>query len=216
MNKELSAIVYKVISYALDVKDRLDRTESLNIRDEHQTLASMVRADGEGRRIGDYMGDGVFLGARYALACWVDELFIIHCQPPWADQWKEKTIEDELFHSALAATKFWEQADIALQRPGAARTVASPGIDTIETFFLCVVLGFRGNHWDNIPKVREYVQDMRSHLTRSKAWQPPRDLGVKTNVDPLLGRAALRKAVAVYGSIALGVLLALLALSRFL
>jgi len=215
MMKELSAIVYKVISCALDLKDRLDRGESPNLKDEHHRLATMIRADGEARRYADYSGDGVFLGARYALACWVDELFIIHCHSPWADQWKEKTIEDELFHTNVAATKFWEQADIALQRGGAARTAAPPGSDAIETFFLCVVLGFRGNHWDSIPKVCEYVQDMRSHLTRPKGWQAPRDLGVSTNVEPLLGRAALRRVVAIYGSIALGVLLALLVLSRF-
>jgi type VI secretion system protein ImpK len=215
MNKEFSAIVYKVIAHALELKDRLDRSEGPNIRDEHQRLASMIRGNGEGRRLADYMGDGVFQGARYALACWVDELFIIHCKPPWADLWKEKTIEDEIFHSNLAATRFWEQADIALQRPGALRTASQPGTDAIETFFLCVVLGFRGNHWDDIPKLCEYVQDMRFHLTHAKPWEPPKQVEVKINVDPLLGRAALRKAVAIYGGIALGVWLLALVLSRF-
>jgi type VI protein secretion system component VasF len=212
MNKPFSDIVYKVISHALELKERLDRGQMPDIAAERHQLLTMIRGEGEGRRLSDYMGDGVFLGARYALACWVDELFIIHCQPPWADQWKEKTIEDEIFRTALAATKFWEQADIVLQRPGAPRSGVAPGADAAETYFLCAVLGFRGNHWDNIPRICEYVQDMRFHLASTKGWQSPQDLGVKTNVDPLLGRSALRRVVAIYGSAALAVVLALLAL----
>src|SRR5262249_48004589 len=156
MNKQFSDIVYKIISEALDLKDRLNRGESPDITAEHQKLASMIRSEGEGRRLAEYMGDGTFLGARYALACWVDELFIIHCKPPWADQWKEKTIEFDIFRTSLAASKFWEQADIALRPAGGARTGALPPSDAVETFFLGIVLGFRGNHWDNIPRVREY------------------------------------------------------------
>ena len=51
-----------------------------------------------------------------------------------------------------------------------------------------MVLGFRGTYFDNPGKVREYVEEMRPMLTRPAAWQPPRDLGVQTNVAPLVGR----------------------------
>jgi type VI protein secretion system component VasF len=216
MNKQFSAIVYTVISRAIDLKDRLDQGEHLDIAAEHHQLAGMIRGEGEGRRLRDYIGDGVFLGARYALACWVDELFIIHCQPPWADQWKDKTIEDDVFHTMLAATKFWEQADIVLQRPGAPRSSAPPGSDAVETFFLCVALGFRGTHFDDPTKVSEYAAEMRAHLAHAPQWQPPRDLGVKTNVDPLLGRATLRRVVGIYGGVALAVLLGVMVLLQIL
>ena len=64
----------------------------------------------------DYAGDGrTFLGARYALACWIDELFIVHSS--WADRWKPLILEQALFGSRERATKFWEQADIVLRRP---------------------------------------------------------------------------------------------------
>jgi type IV/VI secretion system ImpK/VasF family protein len=216
MNKPFGRIVYRVFARALDVKDRLDRGQPAELEAVRQELLNLVRNEAEGRRLPDYSGDGVFLGARYALACWVDELFIIHCQSVWADQWKEKPLEYEIFKTNVAATKFWEQADIVLRRPGAARASITPGPDAVETFLLCVVLGFRGTYFDNPAKVREYVEEMRPQLTRAGTWQPPRDLGVQTNVAPLQGRETLRRVVAMYGGVTIAVALALLILYRFL
>jgi type VI protein secretion system component VasF len=215
MNKPFGRIVYKVLGQSLDTKDRLDRGESPDIEAVRQQLIALIRSESEGRRFPDYAGDGIFLGARYALACWVDELFIIHCQPPWADDWKERTLEYELFGTNVAATKFWEQVDIVLRRPGTPRTATQPGPDAVETFFLCTVLGFRGIHFDSPARVREYVEEMRPMLTRPAAWQPPRDLGVRTNVSHLVGREALRRVVGIYGGLTLVVVLLLLALYRF-
>ena len=57
---------------------------------------------------------------------------------------------------------------------------------------------------------------MRPQVTRTTAWPSPRDLGVKTNVEPLLGRETLRRVVAVYGSLSLLVLLVFLILWEIL
>jgi type VI protein secretion system component VasF len=199
----------------LDVKDQLDQGETPDIEAEHRHLLALVRSEGEARRLTDYSGDGVFLGARYALACWVDELFIIHCQPPWADQWKERTLEFEIFGTSLAATRFWEQADIVLRRPNSPRVSVAPGPDAVEAYFLSIVLGFRGTYFDNPAKVREYVEEMRPQLTRTASWQSPRDLGVKTNVTPLVGRNKLRRIVGIYGGMLLLLALLLMVLFRF-
>jgi type VI protein secretion system component VasF len=214
MSKPLRQIVFKVLTHALDVKDRLDRDVSPDIESEHRQLLSLIRSDVGVQRLTDYVGDGVFLGARYALACWVDELFIIHCQPPWADRWKERILEFELFGTNLAATKFWEQADIVLRRPNAPRASVVPGLEAVETFFLCTVLGFRGTYFDNPTRVREYVEELRPQLTRSSPWHSPRDLGVKTNVAPRMGRQTLRRVVGIYGGLVLVVALLLLVLYR--
>lgn len=214
MNKAFGRIVYKVFGQALDVKDQLERGESPDIEAVRTQLIGLIRSESEGRRFPDYTGDGIFLGARYALACWVDELFIIHCQPPWADDWKERTLEFELFGTNVAAGRFWEQADIVLRHPGAARTASQPGTDAVETFFLCTTLGFRGTYFDNPAKVREYVEEMRPMLTRPTPWTPPRDLGVQTNVAPLVGRETLRRVVGIYGGVTLLVVLLLLAVYK--
>jgi type IV/VI secretion system ImpK/VasF family protein len=215
MTKPFGRIVYTVFAKALDIKDRLDAGQSLDLETVRHELLNLIRNEGEGRRLSDYGGDGVFLGARYALACWVDELFIIHCKSPWADEWKERPLEYEIFKTNVAATRFWEQADIVLRRPGAPRPSVQPGTDAVETFLLCVVLGFRGTYFDNPAKVREYVEEMRPQLTRPATWQAPRDLGVQTNVTPPVGRKMLRRVLGIYGSLTLVLALALLMLYRF-
>jgi type VI secretion system protein ImpK len=215
MTPQFSELVHPVISYALNLKDRLDAGESPDLEVEQRTLIERLRSNGEVRHLIDYTGDGtVFLGARYALACWIDELFIVHSA--WADLWKERPFEVALYGSRDRAWKFWEQADIALRRPNSQRTQTAPGVDAVESFFLCIVLGFRGRYLENPAKVHEYFDEMRPLVTRTTIWPAPRDLGVKTNVEPLLGRAKLRRVIAVYGSVLLLVVLILLTLQRFL
>jgi type VI secretion system protein ImpK len=142
------------------------------------------------------------------LTCWIDELFIVYS--PWAERWKPLILEQALFGTRVRAEKFWEQAEIVLRRPGAPRALSPPGPDALETFFLCIVLGFRGTHREDAGKIREYVEEMRPQVARASDWPTPADRGVKTNVEPLLGREALLRIVAVYGGLTLLVLLALL------
>jgi type VI secretion system protein ImpK len=207
---QLSNLVYPVITQALSLKEKLDAGEAVDVPAEKVNLLKLIRGDGRAVGSTEYFGDGEFLGARYALACWVDELFILHCNPtsinpPVPNQWqKTKILEDEIFGTARAAQKFWEQLDIVLGHPNvAAKARITPGSDVVETFFLCVILGFRGTHFENPAKVREYVDEMRPRVTRTTPWSTPRELGVKTNVEPLLGRAVLRRVVVIYGSAAL-------------
>jgi type VI secretion system protein ImpK len=215
MNKQFSNSVYKLFTSALDLKERVDRGEPLDFEAERNRLLKMIE-EGKSRLPVDYSGDGIFLGARYALTCWVDELFIIHCQPPWADDWQGRNLEHDLFQTQLAATRFWEQADIVLGRPNAVKTTVTPGPDALETFFLCIVLGFRGTYFDNLPRVRESIQEMRNKLAQAAPWLPPRDLGVETNVEPLEGHAALRRVVGVYGGVTLVSALLALIIYQFL
>ena len=215
MNKQFGNLVYPVISCALDLKDRLDRGDSPEIEAEQRKLFELLRTDGETRRLTDYIGDGgVFLGTRYILACWIDELFIVHSRSTWSDLWKEKILEVALYGSRDRAWKFWDQADLVLKRPNTPRVSISPGLDALETVFLCVALGFRGKYLDHPTKIREYVEEIRSQVTKTGAWQSPRGLGVKTNAEPLLGRERLRRVVGVYGGVALIVILVLLILAR--
>jgi type VI secretion system protein ImpK len=215
MTPQFSELVHPVISYALDLKDRLDSGESPDLEVEQRKLIERLRSNGEVRHLSDYTGDGaVFLGARYALACWIDELFIVHSA--WADLWQERTFEVALYGSRERAGKFWDQADLVLRRPSAPRTLTPPGPDALETIFLCIVLGFRGRYLENPAKVKEYVEEMRPQVTRTTPWPSPRDLGVKTNVEPLLGRAKLHRVIAVYGGVLLLVILLLLILRQTL
>jgi type VI secretion system protein ImpK len=213
MTPQFNDLVHPVIAYALDLKDRVDRGDAPDLDAEQRQLLERLRSDAEARRVSDYFGDGVvFLGARYALTCWLDELFIVHSR--WSELWKERVLEYALFGSRDRAWKFWEQAEIALRRPNTPRVSPPPGPDALETFFLCVVLGFRGRYLENPAQVREILEEMRSQVARPGTWVGPRDLGMKTNVEPLAGTETLRRVLAIYGGVSLAVALGLLVVLR--
>jgi type VI secretion system protein ImpK len=202
MTPEFSDLVYTVISYALDLKDRVDQGGEPDLERERSRLIEMLPPMvGTGLQM-DYAGDGrTFLGARYALSCWIDELFIVYSS--WAERWKPLILEQALFGTRVRAEKFWEQAEIVLRRPNAPRAPIPPGSDALETFFLCILLGFRGAHRDNAVKIREFVEEMRPQVTKAADWPSPADFGITTNIEPLLGRETLLRVAAVYGGLSL-------------
>jgi type VI secretion system protein ImpK len=213
MTSEFSDLVYRVISYALDLKDRVEQGGEPDLEQERSRLIEMLPPNAGTALQLDYAGDGkIFLGARYALSCWIDELFIVYSS--WSERWKPLILEQALFGTRVRAEKFWEQAEIVLRRPSAPRASVPPGADALETFFLCILLGFRGTHRENPGKIREYVEEMRPQVVKAADWPSPADSGVKTNVEPLLGRETLLRVVAVYGGFSLLALLAGLVLLR--
>jgi type VI secretion system protein ImpK len=214
MTPEFCDLIYKVITCALDLKDRVDQGSEPDLEKERSRLIELLPANAGGGLQFDYAGDGrTFLGARYALSCWIDELFIVHS--PWAERWTPLILEQALFGTRVRAEKFWEQAEIVLRRPNAPRALNPPGPDALETFFLCILLGFRGTHRENPGKIREFVEEMRPQVVRAVDWPSPADVGVKTNIEPLLGRETLLRVAAVYGGLLLLVVLALLIVVRF-
>jgi type VI secretion system protein ImpK len=212
MNKAFWNVVHPVISHALDLKARLDRGDEPDFESEQRKLTDLLNGEGGARRLTDYAGDGtIFLGAHYALTCWIDDLFVIH-DSPWSSRWAENILELALFGTRDAAWKFWDQLDLVLKRPNDRNSKAPPippSSDARETFFLCVSLGFRGKYLNDPAKIKEYFEEMRAQVVRSAEWEAPRDLGVTTNVEPLTGRQTLRRVLAVYGAAALASLLAL-------
>ncbi len=205
MTPQFSNVVYSVLSYALDLKERLDKGTSPapDFEVEQRELLTRLRTEIESRRLPDYGGDGsVYLGARYALTCFIDEMFIVYST--WGSVWNDRKLEVALYGTNDRAWKFWDQTDIVLRRPSAPRTPSPPGLDAIEAVFLCAMLGFRGKYLENPAKLKEYVDDLRPQVTRAEAWESPADRGVKTNVEPLAGRAALRRVIGIYGGLSVG------------
>src|SRR5438445_8130494 len=95
MRDEIAKLVYPIINYGLRLKERRESGEEPNLEKEQAVLKGMLNAD-EGRRLPDFYGDNRtegsvafpgamesmrrqgehFLGIRYALACWIDEILI--------------------------------------------------------------------------------------------------------------------------------------------
>ena len=136
MTPHFGELIHPVLNYALDLKQRLRNGEKPDLIAEQRILVERLRFDSAVRRMVDYVDDGGnFLGARYALTCWIDELFIVNSS--WADEWKEKVLEMDLYGTRARVWKFWEPAEIALRQPRAPLALVSPGLDAVETSFLC-------------------------------------------------------------------------------
>ncbi len=202
MRPEMAKLVYPVFHYGLQLKDRLDRGEPLDLETEQGKLRGYLQSEMEARRYPEYAGDsGVgsggssiqgfdrrgkdgFLGPRYALACWLDELFILHS--PWQRSWAERSLETALYGSRDRAFRFWDQAR---------RSEARTGEDALEVFYLCVLLGFRGDYRDDPTKLDAWVSTVRTRLNRRQGeeWSAPDALDPPTDVPPRVGRARFQR-----------------------
>jgi type VI secretion system protein ImpK len=146
MREEIANLVYPVLTHGIRLKERLADDEPPDFATAQKELLGLLQAAGQAQRLADFVGekqsdDSVrvergdkYLGIRYALVCWLDEIFIL--DSPWKDKWSEHSLEVDIYKSRERAWKFWEQADWASARPAT---------DGIEVFYLCVMLGFRGD-----------------------------------------------------------------------
>src|SRR5262249_41169385 len=115
MRPEIARVVYPALNYGLKLKERRERGEEPDLDAEQAVLKGLLNAD-EGRKVPDYWGDAVsdrageepFLGIRYALTCWLDEILID--ESSWGVQWDNRKLEWALFSSHDRGWKFRPQA----------------------------------------------------------------------------------------------------------
>lgn len=202
MREQIANLVYPTLSHGILIRDRLSRGERLDLTTEQATLKGLLRSDLEAKRISDFGSEGdasmsvsrveggrrseAFFGIRYALVCWLDELFIV--DSPWTEEWNERKLETTLYGTNDRAWKFWEQAKQADARSGA---------DALEVFYLCVMLGFRGEMRGQADKLQSWTRAMQVRIAKGQKqeWPVPADRNVNTHVPPLRGREKLQKMV---------------------
>ena len=94
MTDDIANVVHPVFNYGLRLKERVARGEATDMETEQATLKGLLLGEMEARRVADYGGDRSidmstmggrtldpsrrssesFLGIRYALACWLDDV----------------------------------------------------------------------------------------------------------------------------------------------
>lgn len=204
MQDDIANLVHPILAHGLALRDRLEAGENLNIEVEQATLKAMLLTEPEAQRWLDYgpdtnrgrsrTGEGdapdrSFLGIRFALVCWLDELFILYS--PWERVWNERKLEVSLYGTNDRAWKFWEQATLAESR---ANTSA------LEVFHLCVVLGFRGELIEQPDQLAQWLSATQARLLQDqKPWTAPPELEPPTFVPPLRGRDRLQRMVLACG-----------------
>jgi type VI secretion system protein ImpK len=183
MREHLANLVYPVFQHGLRVKDALEQREPLDLANEQARLRGLLKSDmleGDEGTESDR-----FLGIRYGLVCWLDEVFIL--DSPWKAEWTERKLEQALYGISERAWKFWEQARMAEARGNA---------DALEVFFLCVMLGFRGDLRDEPQRLKAWREQAQAQIARARPeFAPPPAQQPPTNVPPLEGAARRQKMV---------------------
>lgn len=185
--------VEPVILHALSLREKLARGDPLQLDHEQAALKALLRSEIDSNRLDGYGarrsqragGDSdSFLGGRYALACWLDEVFILDAR--YGGEWQEKKIEVSLYGTNDRAWKFWSQMRLAESLP-------TP--DALEVFFLCAALGFRGELHDDPARFEERMTPTRARLIRdlTAEWRPPASRPLLRTVPPLRGLPRMRR-----------------------
>src|SRR5256885_17217982 len=98
MRPEVARIVYPVLNYGLKLKERREQGQEPDLDAEQAVLKGLLNVD-EGRQRPEYWGEHsperageeAFLGTRYALTCWLDEILID--KPSWLLPFDNRKLE---------------------------------------------------------------------------------------------------------------------------
>jgi type VI secretion system protein ImpK len=206
--EDLVAEVYPLLRQALRYREELMQGKPLSVERVQSDLRGKLRVSDRAspRREGEGQVDD-YLGVRYALVCWLDELFII--DSPWNAQWTESKFEAQMYRTNDRAWKFWEQATMASSRSDRV---------ALQVFHLCMLLGFRGNlheHTRELAEKREQIEN-QAGLKGKVTWtEEPAETPVPPpEVDILTAPQRLRwlmfgLVVVIYGAICVAGFLAL-------
>jgi type VI secretion system protein ImpK len=189
MQDEVARLAHPVINYALKIKDRLERGEDVT-PDRSRAELERLLTPTAGSRTSFAKEDDV----RYALTCWIDELFILHS--PWQKRWNESKLEFQLFRSNERAARFWEKAN---------RALASGDVALVEVFLLCVALGFRGGMADNPAGLTQWTEAARRlvEVELGRVWINPPSREPHIHVPPLSASERFTKTATRIGLLAM-------------
>lgn len=184
MRENLARYVFPVLRQGLLFRDRLLHGRKLGLESVQAHLHGTLLGFPPERPEGDW------LGVRFPVVCWLDEINCLECgDPDWHREWGDHSFEYALYHSHDRATLFWEQADLALSA-----TRADP--DTLEVFYLCMLLGFRGDHRGDIRKLanRRDKFEVKIGLEQAAEWpdMPSRLQEPEADVPALTAKDRLR------------------------
>jgi type VI secretion system protein ImpK len=129
MSPQFAGIVDPIFLKVIALMERVDRGDVASPEMERQTLETTIReSDAQASDA------AAWTLAKYALASWIDDMMI---SANWKgrDWWESNSLEFALFKSRDRATKFFVKAKEAAELTRR---------DALETFYLCVILGFRG------------------------------------------------------------------------
>ena len=175
MNEKIANSVHPVIDYGLSLRAFLDSGNAINFEQEQAKLLDLLLAESNPSKQLEQVDHNAsevfndrrrmtknFLGIRYALVCWLDEIFTDNQSTK--QLWNEHKLEANLYGTNDRAWKFWEQAELAQ---------SFEDTSALEVFYLCVNLGFRGELRDQPEKLRGWANRTKLRLGKVKELDFP-------------------------------------------
>jgi type VI secretion system protein ImpK len=196
MRKEIADLIFPVFRKTIELKEGLaDHPRSMDFTAGQKRLLALLQSPVPESLRPDLLGDqrsidGVgtnrigFLGMRYALACWLDEIFI--ADSPWKDQWNDSKVETTLYGINERASEFWKQAQLAQTWPTR---------EALEVYYLCAMLGFRGEMIGKSTEMQAWREKVEPQITQGEGreYALPPGMTITPNVRALKGAPVMQR-----------------------
>jgi type VI secretion system protein ImpK len=162
MTPKFSKAVDPVFLQVLGLLERIARDENPSAKEERLRIRGWIdQAEG-------HLGQGQdWQLAKYALVAWIDDVLI---DAPWEGRtwWKENALEVDIFSTRLRNEQFYVKAQEA-------SSLAQK--DALETFYVCVVLGFRGLYRD--PNAAAALAEPRGLPPDLETWAKQTSMAIR-------------------------------------
>jgi type VI secretion system protein ImpK len=185
MRDDIAEVVFKVVQKGIDLKQRRERDEQIDCEATQAALLARLND----ALLGESSQEN--LGARFALACWLDEILID--ESSWGQTWsRDYSLEFILYGTKRRANRFWE---------GQRQAEARQGNDALEVYFLCFMLGFRGDFMNDAAELQSRADRMRPQVIRSYGPEPPKldNSTPQNHVPELSGRQGFQGMLKLWG-----------------
>jgi type VI secretion system protein ImpK len=180
MTEAFAEVVAPVFQGVIDFQNRLVRGEHPTVEDQRRELIDLLsRAEERAVRTSAALARDFELAKR-ALIYWIDEILITSS---WrhAHEWTNQILEFHFYHEGSAAVRFYEMATEAEKRDST---------DPLETFLLCVALGFRGDLASDTEEVRRWASRVHDRVAEGTS-QPEQYIPEPASSQGERGLAAL-------------------------
>lgn len=162
MTPKFAKAVDPVFMHVLGLLERVSKDENPPVSEERVKIRGWLdQAEGQ-------LGHGQdWQLAKYALVSWIDDVLI---DAPWEGRnwWKENALEVEVFNTRLRNEQFYMKAKDA---------ASLPSKDSLEVFYVAVVLGFRGLYRD--PNAAAVLAEPRGLPLDLESWAKQTSMAIQ-------------------------------------
>jgi type VI secretion system protein ImpK len=156
MTDAFAELVMPIFQNVIALQNRLSAGESPTLDDAKRQIKSWIEAS-EQRAVVNPALAADFDLAKFGLVAWIDEVLT---ESDWGKKvdWgsQEHVLEWDLYRSHIRAVKFYERA---------ARAERQQSLDPLETYLLCVCLGFRGEKALDPRAFQDWIKRVYERIT---------------------------------------------------